>query len=92
MMIFISLFVVVVLMTLFTWIYNSQRRNNVSDATVEIDQIDDHRRSDAISKNLFDIFSSHMIYAINILTNQGINVLQCFELSLALGKLIYLIQ
>lgn len=82
MMIFISLFVVVVLMTLFTWVYNSQRRNNASDTAVEIDQIDDHRRSNAISKILFDIFSTHMIYAINILTNQGINVLQCFELSL----------
>ncbi|XP_046454085.1 ionotropic receptor 93a-like isoform X2 [Daphnia pulex] len=58
MLIFISLFVFVGMMTLFTWFYNRQRWNNLGSAT-------------AIQKSVFNYFSSHMIYVINIMTNQG---------------------
>ncbi|XP_046657326.1 glutamate receptor ionotropic, kainate glr-3-like isoform X4 [Daphnia pulicaria] len=76
MLIFISLFVLVDMMTLFTWFYNRQRWNNLGSATVETELNNEpnsnrHKRSGSIHKSVFNNFSSHMIYVINIMTNQG---------------------
>jgi high-affinity Fe2+/Pb2+ permease len=76
MLIFISLFVLVGMMTLFTWFYNRQRWNNLGSATVETELNNEpnsnrHKRSGSIHKSVFNNFSSHMIYVINIMTNQG---------------------
>ncbi len=76
MLIFISLFVVVGMMTHFTWFYNRQRWNNFGSATVETESnnqpnSDGHKRSGSIQKSVFNNFSSHMIYVINTMTNQG---------------------
>lgn len=78
MLIFISLFVFVGMMTHFTWFYNRQRWNNLGSATVETESpknnqpnSDDHIRSGSIQKSVYNNFSSHMIYVINIMTNQG---------------------
>jgi hypothetical protein len=65
--IFISLFFVVGTMTFFTWFY---KRNNLVDAIVDTESNDGARVNHPV-RRITDIFSSHMIYVINIMTNQG---------------------
>lgn len=74
MLIFISIIVVVAMMTLFAMVYRHYPWNTcqVSDNKImpEIDQGNGTRYSD--SRNfLFNYVGSHMIYVVNIMTNQG---------------------
>jgi hypothetical protein len=90
MLIFICLFVVVGMMTLFTWFYNRQYRNNLSGTSMEIEannQTDGDMRNYWISKSVFSNFSSHMIYVINIMTNQGKKIYNVFDFLLSLGSI-----
>jgi cytochrome oxidase assembly protein ShyY1 len=61
MLIFISLFVLVGMMTLFTWFYNRQRWNNLGSATVETELNNEPNRTDtkgaARSTKAFSIIS-----------------------------------
>ncbi|XP_032796243.2 glutamate [NMDA] receptor subunit 1 [Daphnia magna] len=74
MLIFISIIVVVAMMTLFAMVYRHYPWNTcqVSDNKImpEIDQGNGTRYSD--SRNfLYNYVGSHMIYVVNIMTNQG---------------------
>lgn len=74
MLIFISIIVVVAMMTLFAMVYRHYPWNTcqVPDNKMmpEIDQGNGTRYSD--SRNfLFNYVGSHMIYVVNIMTNQG---------------------
>ncbi len=68
--IFISLFFVVGTMTFFTWLYKRLHWNNLVVAIVDAESNDGARVNNPV-RGITDIFSSHMIYVINIMTNQG---------------------
>ena len=73
-MILVSLIATVGLLTFFSWFYN---RFYVIDAS---------RPSAKIGrKSIFDYFNLHMIYALNIMTNQGYSLIHFYLLNSLVG-------
>ena len=72
MLILISLFVVVGMMTIFTWFYNRSYKKDLEMNAINVESNqDDTKPTSLIRNSIFNYFSFHMIYTINILTNQG---------------------
>ncbi|KAK4012523.1 hypothetical protein OUZ56_024762 [Daphnia magna] len=76
-LIFISIFVVVSVMTLFTWIYQWNVKHSSSSAIFDTESDNQPKENEEVSKishqrSLFTSFGSHVIYVMNIMTNQGI--------------------
>ncbi|XP_045036265.1 glutamate receptor ionotropic, kainate 3 isoform X2 [Daphnia magna] len=75
-LIFISIFVLVSVMTLFTWIHQRNVKNSLSPSTIDTESNNQPKgneevRNISLQRSLFTSFGSHMIYVMNIMTNQG---------------------
>lgn len=65
-------------MTLFTWIYQRNAKSTLTPLKIDPEMNNQPKGDDEIcivphERSLFTSFGSHMIYVMNIMTNQGIS-------------------